>query len=117
MARCRPRSASLAKPSRRRKGNLAPGLRRDGAGDRVVPAPIGYTLQVPEGPVIPGPTVTSIGGPCRRNAEVIEIKRTYQPKKLHRKRVHGFLKRMSTRGGVRVIRDRRRKGRHELTRG
>jgi large subunit ribosomal protein L34 len=43
------------------------------------------------------------------------IKRTYQPKKRYRRRVHGFLRRMSTRGGARVMRDRRRKGRQRLT--
>ena len=43
------------------------------------------------------------------------IKRTFQPKKRYRRRVHGFLRRMSTRGGARVIRNRRRKGRQRLT--
>jgi len=42
------------------------------------------------------------------------IKRTYQPKKRYRRRVHGFLRRMSTRGGARVLRSRRRKGRERL---
>ncbi|MGH7861596.1 MAG: 50S ribosomal protein L34 [Candidatus Dormibacteraceae bacterium] len=45
------------------------------------------------------------------------MKRTYQPKKRYRRRVHGFLRRMSTPGGERVIRNRRRKGRHVLTPG
>jgi len=43
-----------------------------------------------------------------------EIKRTYQPKKRYRRRVHGFMKRMSTVGGARVIQNRRRKGRARL---
>jgi large subunit ribosomal protein L34 len=42
------------------------------------------------------------------------IKRTYQPKKRYRRRVHGFLRRMSTRGGAHVLRNRRRKGRQRL---
>ncbi|MDQ6772300.1 MAG: 50S ribosomal protein L34 [Candidatus Dormibacteraeota bacterium] len=43
------------------------------------------------------------------------MKRTYQPKKRYRRRVHGFLRRMSSPGGRRLIRNRRRKGRHQLT--
>jgi large subunit ribosomal protein L34 len=43
------------------------------------------------------------------------IKRTFQPKKRYRRRVNGFLRRMSARGGVRVVRNRRRKGRLRLS--
>ena len=42
-------------------------------------------------------------------------KRTWQPKKLKRLRVHGFLKRMASPGGRNVIRNRRAKGRSRLT--
>lgn len=42
-------------------------------------------------------------------------KRTWQPKKVKRLRVHGFLKRMASAGGKNVIRARRSKGRHQLT--
>lgn len=42
-------------------------------------------------------------------------KRTYQPKRIPRKREHGFMKRMHTRSGRAVLAARRRKGRHSLT--
>lgn len=42
------------------------------------------------------------------------MKRTYQPKKANRKKRHGFLVRMSTTGGKRVIRARRNKGRKQI---
>lgn len=42
-------------------------------------------------------------------------KRTYQPKKLPRKRKLGFRARMATRGGREVLKSRRLKGRWKLT--
>jgi len=40
---------------------------------------------------------------------------TYQPKKKKRKKTHGFIKRMSTQLGKKVLSNRRRKKRKKIT--
>jgi large subunit ribosomal protein L34 len=54
------------------------------------------------------------GGAAVADDAIMWVKRTYQPNFLRRKRKHGFLKRLKTTAGRKVLKKRERKGRWRL---
>lgn len=108
-------------PLRRAKRSKAPGRSQWAKCPwRPVPRTPARTLGPPSAGLVEWPGSSGLRCPVSARVdapteEVRAIKRTYQPKKRYRKRVHGFLVKMRSPGGRRILRDRRRKGRHKLT--
>lgn len=82
-------------------------------------APIQVMPRLPRRPgtSLDGPLILLYNSACAFLGECLGgvcVKRTFQPHNRQYKKVHGFLSRMSTRGGQKVIKARRLKGRKRL---